>query len=247
MTHQQLAPICLGKTSQHELLSVSGHRRHCKSYHAPSGKDRCRLSSATSSIVSKKLDSKTTGGKSMAFSVRSLAPRRGQPGKSITFRAKRSKQPSNVLDETNRSRSEALRSPVPVMGSGQPQAPHHMPALRTSMGLRLPPPPPPPLLRENLPPTRHTQWALANCRVVTTDPWVLSTVEGYSIPFLTTPHQHREPFPHRFSQEEELALHEQLEKFNRRVPSGKRWAQPASSAPSFCARRPTTVGELFSI
>ena len=42
--------------------------------------------------------------------------------------------------ETNGSRSEALRSPVPVMGSGQPQAPqHHIPALLTSMGLRLTP------------------------------------------------------------------------------------------------------------
>ena len=30
MTHQQLVPICLGKTSQRKLWSVSGHRRHCK-------------------------------------------------------------------------------------------------------------------------------------------------------------------------------------------------------------------------
>ena len=97
------------------------------------------------------------------------------------------------------------------MGSGQPQAPqHHMPALLTSMGLRLTP------LRENLPPTGRTQWALANWRAVTTDPWVLSTVEGYSIPFLTTPYQHREPSPPRFSQEEELALHEQLEELQQK-------------------------------
>ena len=97
-----------------------------------------------SSIVSKQLESKTTGGKSTDFSVRSLAPRRERPGESIPVRVKRSKQPYKVLDETSGSLSEAIRSPVPVMGSGQPQAPqHHMPALLTSMGLRLTPPPPP--------------------------------------------------------------------------------------------------------
>ena len=35
--------------------------------------------------------------------------------------------------------------------------------------------------------------------------------------------------------------------YNRRVPSRKHWTHPASSAPCFCGRRPTTVGELFSI
>ena len=91
------------------------------------------------------------------------------------------------------------------MGSGQPQTPQHqMPALLSSMGLRLVP------LREDLPPTGRTQWALANWRVVTADPWVLSTMEGYRISLLATPRQHREPPPHRFSEEEEVGLNDQL-------------------------------------
>ena len=66
-----------------------------------------------------------------------------------------------------------------------------------------------PLQKQSSPAGRLTHF-ITNCQKITKDWWVLNTITGYKIEFISEPHQHQRPYPSQLNQSQQELVSQEI-------------------------------------